>query len=246
MQGKALALVLLLLVAVSGCGGGGGDQTAGGSTAGGSTAGGADPTAAGVERIHRSAAQVREERRSEQKGAAAAEEHPSAPAAQAPSHSTGHDPTPPSKHHDSGGGAAQFRVEGGDNSIQDFGSEGGSSERDRAAAVLHAFLDAQAEASWAKACFYLSAELVASIEEFAHQYGPKPGASCGDVLAKLSEKATPAMLREVAEVDVASLRIEGEKAFLIYTAKDGSVNAIPMYYEEGVWKVAGVTGSPLS
>lgn len=153
----------------------------------------------------------------------------------------------PEKHDDSGGGSEQFKVKGGDNSVQEFGEEAGGEEFEAAAAALHNFLDARAEGNWAAACRYMSKAVVESFEELAAQSKQLDGASCGAIVEGLTNPAAKASMKEEAEqADVGSLRIEGERAFLIYTGVDGTVMAMPMANEDGEWKVGSLAGTPLS
>jgi hypothetical protein len=150
----------------------------------------------------------------------------------------------PKHHEDSGGGSQQFRVKGGDNSIQEFGGEADTSELDAAASVLHDFLDARAAGDWAAACEYMSKSVVESFEQAAT--GPAP-TSCKTILeALINPDAKQLMQTEAAKADVRSLRIEGEQAFAIYTAVGNGAFAMPMKNENGGWKVASIAGTPLS
>lgn len=147
----------------------------------------------------------------------------------------------PRQHSDSGGGAEQFKVKGGDNSVQEFGEEADPSEFDAAATALHNFLDARAEGNWAAACDYMAKGTTESIEKLAK------GSGCAGVLEKLIDPAArPAMKAEAEKADVRALRTEGEQAFLIYTGTEGTVLAMPMANEDGEWKVSALTGSPLN
>src|SRR5437868_6022291 len=53
-------------------------------------------------------------------------------------------------------GADSFKVQGGDNSIQNYGEEADESEIAAVEKVLNGFLDARAAGNWAKACSYLA------------------------------------------------------------------------------------------
>jgi hypothetical protein len=153
----------------------------------------------------------------------------------------------PKHHRDSGGGSAQYRVKGGDNSIQNFGSEAGGSEFEEAAAVLHGFLDARAEGDWTAACSHLSKSTVESFEKLAAQSKQSGRKGCADILGQLINPAAKReMSEEAATADVGSLRTEGERAFLIYTGAEKTVIAIPMTKEGDVWKVASIAGTPIS
>jgi hypothetical protein len=147
----------------------------------------------------------------------------------------------PRQHSDSGGGSEQFKVEGGDNSVQEFGAEAAPSEFDAAAVALHNFLDARAEGNWVATCGYMAKSTTESIEKLAK------GSGCAGVLEKLINPAAgPAMKAEAEKADVGSLRTEGERAFLIYTGTEGTILAMPMANEDGEWKVAALSGSPLN
>lgn len=153
----------------------------------------------------------------------------------------------PQEHEDSGGGSDQFRVKGGDNSVQEFGAEADTAEFDQAAATLHNFLDARAAGAWASTCRYMASSVVDSLQELATQSQQMKGSACASILAKLTNPAAKDLLREEAEqADVASLRIEGERAFVIFRGPEDEVLAMPMAREDGAWKVAALASTPLS
>ncbi len=153
----------------------------------------------------------------------------------------------PKHHNDSGGGSTQFRVKGGDNSVQEFGEEADTDEFDAAAVALHNFLDARAEGNWAAACEYMSRAISESFEKLATRVKQVDDTSCAGVLEKLTNPgAAQSMKEEAAKANVGSLRVEGEKSFVIYTGVDGTVLAMPMANENGTWKVASLAGTPLS
>ncbi len=153
----------------------------------------------------------------------------------------------PKEHDDSGGGSAQFRVKGGDNSVQEFGDEADDAERDEAATALHNFLDARAAEDWESACSYLSQDVRESLEKLAAQAGKAEGMSCAGIMEKLTNPAAlPALRTEAARADVGSLRIEDDRAFILYRGPGGTILTIPMANEGGSWKVASLAGTPLN
>jgi hypothetical protein len=153
----------------------------------------------------------------------------------------------PKQHNDSGGGAQQFRTKGGDNSVQEFGEEADEADFEAAAVALHNFLDARAEGNWAAACEYMSKGIVESFEKLAAQAKQIDDTSCAGILEKLTNPAAKqSMKAEAAKANVGSLRVEGDRSFVIYTAIDGTVLAMPMANEDGDWKVASLAGTPLS
>lgn len=153
----------------------------------------------------------------------------------------------PKQHNDSGGGSQQFRTKGGDNSVQEFGEEAGEADFEAAAVALHNFLDARAEGNWAAACEHMSKGVVESFEKLAAQAKQIDDTSCAGILEKLTNPAAKqSMKAEAAEADVGSLRVEGDRSFVIYTGIDGTVLAMPMANEGGDWKVSSLAGTPLS
>jgi hypothetical protein len=150
-------------------------------------------------------------------------------------------------HNDSGGGSGQFKVKGGDNSVQEFGEEANAEEFDAAAVALHDFLDARAEGDWEATCEYVASSVTEAFEKLAEQAKQIEGTSCSDILENLTNPAAiPLFKEEAAKANVGSLRVDDEKAFVIYTGTKGTVMAIPMANEDGEWKVASLAGTPLS
>ena len=153
----------------------------------------------------------------------------------------------PKQHSDSGGGSQQYVQKGGDNSVQEFGNEGDQQELNDAAAALHNFLDARAEGNWAAACNYMSKSVVESFEKLAAQAKQLTDTSCAGILEKLTNPAAKsAMKQEAGKADVGSLRVEGDRSFVIYRGVKGTVLAMPMANEGGNWKVASLAGTPLN
>lgn len=153
----------------------------------------------------------------------------------------------PKPHSDSGGGSAAYKTKGGDNSVQEFGEEAGSSEFHAAAAALHNFLDARAEGNWAATCDYISKTIIESVEKLAAKAKQIEDKSCGGILEKLTNPAAiPALKAEAEQANVRSLRTEGGQAFVLYTGPHATILSVPMANEDGIWKVASLSGYPLN
>lgn len=146
----------------------------------------------------------------------------------------------------SGGGSAQFRVKGGDNSIQDFGAESDESELEEAATSLHDFYVARAEEDWPTACAHLSKTVAQQLEQLASRSGKLAGKGCAGILSALTPPLPLKVQRELTVVDAGSLRTEDGRAFLIYRGAEGTDYAISMAREGGAWKVGGLAATPLS
>lgn len=150
------------------------------------------------------------------------------------------------QHDDSGGGSAQYRVKGGDNSVQDFGSEASEAELDAAAAALHGFFDARVRGDWETACSYLAGDVVESLKRLAGSSEEAQGEDCVGTLETLAEGVPQSAFEQAAVADVGSLRVEGERAFVLYRGSRGVVFAMPMQNQDGGWKVGAFAGTPIS
>lgn len=148
--------------------------------------------------------------------------------------------TPPT-HRDTPSGAAELETEGGDNSIQEFGSEASGSDFEAAAAALHGYLDARAARAWRAACSHLSPDTRGSLGDL----GGGGAASCPETLASLSAEVPNEVLAEAAEADVAAMRVEGDRAFLLFRGAHDAAYFMPMAHVGGAWKVAAITASAL-
>jgi hypothetical protein len=236
LQGKALAVLIVLAAAalLAGCGGGGGSTSTQRASSKPASNGEGGQRSAGAEGpLKHVRKRVQELRRSREREERA---HGAAPAAASPK----------LVHHDSGGGAAQFRSRGGDNSIQESGVEAGPAERERAAAALHAYLDLRAAHHWGAACEYMSASLIVLLEQ-AVAISPrsqKPK-GCPAVLAAMSKAVPQRLLDELTEVDVGSFRQNGNRGFLLYHGPEGKDYAMMVVKEAGGWKMASLDGTVL-
>ncbi|HEY8082742.1 MAG TPA: hypothetical protein VIE64_04180 [Solirubrobacterales bacterium] len=137
----------------------------------------------------------------------------------------------------SGGGSAQFREPGGDNSVQNFGREASKAELTQAATVLHSYLVARAEKDWESACSYLSEGKVRELEQLAAQSSKLEGKGCAATLGALAIGIPQAASVAATEVDAASLRVGGKMTFLLYHGAHNTDYFALMTNEDGAWKV---------
>ncbi len=146
----------------------------------------------------------------------------------------------------SGGGSAQFRVKGGDNSVQDYGGEAEESELREVATRVHSFYVARVAGEWARACSYLAKSTIEGFEKLAAGAPQLKDKGCAGVLDALTESPSPSLQRQLTTVDAAALRSEGEQAFLLYTGPPGkTVYSMPLRLEDGEWKLGALNGSAL-
>ena len=122
---------------------------------------------------------------------------------------------------DDGGGSAEepsasFRTPGGDNSIQNYGDEADAAEREAAATVLAAYLDARAAGDWAGQCSYLSRIAKVPMEQYAERSPQTKGKGCAAALRALTGNAASANSPSTRTGPIASLRVEGDTGFVLY------------------------------
>jgi len=216
-------LILLAAVLAAGCGGSGGGSTTGSTSAQApSSSNSSPPTSSGA-----SQAGFPSEARK--------------PRSSSPSQ-------PGGSHGDQATGAAAFETKGGDNSIQESGSEGSPSELRDAAATLHRYLDARAAGEWAEACASMAKGLTTSLSQLTAGAGGGKGKapSCAKLLAGLSAGLPPSALHEATVAEVGALRTEGTHGFLLFHGAHGDDYFMPMAREGGEWKVAAIAPSLLS
>ena|ERR1700761_5693259 len=145
-----------------------------------------------------------------------------------------------------GGGSAQFHVKGGDNSVQEYGDEAGEAELRQAAEATHSLFVASVREEWARACSLLASSEQMSLERLSTQSPQPRDRGCQVGLAALARPLSGSTGAEMTRIDAASLRHEGEVAFLIYVgAPEATVYAMPLRLESGVWKPAAITGTAL-
>ena len=145
----------------------------------------------------------------------------------------------------SGGGSAQFRIKGGDNSIQEFGDESDESELQEAAEAVHSFYVSRAAEEWDKACSYLAKGNIEQLEQLGSQSPQSKNAGCAAILKAFTRPVPASVNREITTVDAGSLRHEGEQGFLIYYGAGHVTYAMPLRDEGGAWKVAALSGTTL-
>lgn len=156
----------------------------------------------------------------------------------------------------SGGGSKPFQSKGGDNSIQTYGDEASDTELTEAAKALHDYLAAFARDDWQEACSHMTESLVKNFEQLGARAAGSKRTTCAEGFAALygATKRSGEVRHQLTEVDAASLRREGEQAFLIYHGTDydtgsyygaADLYSMPMKLEGGEWKVGLVVGSTM-
>lgn len=144
---------------------------------------------------------------------------------------------------ESTGAEGQGHYQGGEKSIEDFGSEAEGASRAALLGAFHSYLKAVAAEDNAAACSYLSVNVQRSLEQLAGGQGKSPG--CAQILSKLLSPTAPAISRDQAEGGIAKVRVEGDRAFVVFHAPGAKLYQMTMVREAGEWKVSTVAASVL-
>jgi hypothetical protein len=99
---------------------------------------------------------------------------------------------------------------------------------------------------WERACALLTEVQVQSLRKIAAETPELRGGGCPAALDQLTRSVSDPMARRLTTVDAASLRREGDSAFLIYTGPpDRTVYALQLQLEEGTWRLGSIAGTVL-
>lgn len=140
-----------------------------------------------------------------------------------------------------GGGQSHYR--GGEKSIEEFGNEAEGSSRAAVLGVFTGYLNAIAAKDDATACDYLAATVQRSLEQFVVKSLKAKG--CSAILPKLLSPTAPAIAREQAAGRITKVRVQGDRAFVVFHAPGAKLYQMTMVREGGRWKVATVAASVL-
>lgn len=132
---------------------------------------------------------------------------------------------------------------GGEKSIEEFGAEAGESEREAILAVFEGYLTAVAEDDAATACSHLSATVHESLKQLVAR-GEK-NVKCAQVLPALLAPTAATIAREQADGEVTRVRVEGDRAFVVFRAPGAKLYMLGLVEEGGEWKATTVAASVL-
>jgi hypothetical protein len=126
-------------------------------------------------------------------------------------------------------------------SIRSFGGETEGEGATEITFALVQYLDAKARGDWATACARLYSVLREGLEE------QSKGGSCAEALGALMRRVPRSSRAEQARIDISSVRRgSGDRAFVIYKTPDTVSVDMPMYVEDGVWKVGALEAYALT
>ena len=127
--------------------------------------------------------------------------------------------------------------------IRDFGSEASGSRAEQAETVTRSYFAAVAAGKWSRACAFLTKSIRHAAGRLAATSEQADGASCAAYVAS-TYKQLPSAER-TAEIDVSSVRLDGDRGYVIYSNPDRGEYAMPVENEAGRWLGASPVGTSL-
>jgi hypothetical protein len=131
----------------------------------------------------------------------------------------------------------------GEKSIEEFGAEASGSQRKAILAAEQAYLKALSASDFERSCALLANQVHESLQQFAARAGEGDG--CTAILPKLLSSAAPGTARSQAGGEVSKVRLEGDRAFVIFRAPGAKLYVFTMVREGGEWKASEVAASIL-
>jgi hypothetical protein len=132
---------------------------------------------------------------------------------------------------------------GGEASIEEFGEEARGSDREQILSVFENFLNAVADEDYAAACTHLSALTRRSLEQFGEK--AMGGKGCAATLPAILAPTAGPIAGEQANGRVTKVRVEGDRAFVVFKAPGAKLYQLTMVKEDGAWRASTVVASVL-
>jgi len=128
-------------------------------------------------------------------------------------------------------------------SIATFGSDASAGDRAAILAALHRYVSAIAAGDWGAACGQLSAPIKHQLELLlAHAKGVH-GRGCAAALGALFAHTPGSLRRQLTPLNVIAVRINSNRAFVLYRSTQLPHAVISMLREAGRWKAGVLAGS---
>jgi hypothetical protein len=132
---------------------------------------------------------------------------------------------------------------GGEKSIEDFGSEATGPGRAALLGAFHAYLEAIAARDYPGACSHLAATVQRSLEQFAAPGSKEAG--CEALLPALLAPTAAAISHQQANGHLTKVRVQGDRAFVVFHAPGARRYQLTMVREGGRWKAATLAAAVL-
>jgi hypothetical protein len=134
--------------------------------------------------------------------------------------------------------------QGGEASIEGFGSEAAGADRAALLTAFRGYLGAVADGEFATACSHLSAQVKGSLSQLAGPRAAKAG--CAATLPQLLSPTAARTAQEERTGKIRKVRVKGGMAFVVFHAPGARLYMLTMKREGGEWKATTVSASVLA
>lgn len=135
------------------------------------------------------------------------------------------------------GPTREFIVPGGDNVVQEFGTEASPAERRQVSSMIEAWMRARAAGDWDEECRYLHEKKIESAIAAAQQFSQRK-VDCAAALKTLSGLPGAASRKNTMSEPVASLRIGEGHGYAQYHGREGRDWIVAVRRQDGSWKIS--------
>ncbi len=128
--------------------------------------------------------------------------------------------------------------------IKEFGTEASGSEAKQPEAAAIGYLDARAAEEWSRACSFLATPIRRLLGHLTAKSQRVAGKGCAAFVETSTKKLSPSERAALAKSTPESVRLEGDRGYVLYRDGNGTERAVSVKREGGRWKVVDVAGTP--
>ncbi len=133
--------------------------------------------------------------------------------------------------------------EPGEKSVENFGAEAEGSDRQAVLTAEQAYLTALASRDYTAACSHMTVQTQKSLQQVVVKRLRSEG--CPAILPKLLSPTAPAVARQQANGKISKVRVDDDRAFVIFRAPGAKLYVFTMQREDDAWKATTVAASIL-
>ena len=139
--------------------------------------------------------------------------------------------------------ASHPHPEEGEKSVEEFGTEASGSQRQAILAAEQGYLRALSASEPERSCALLASQVRESLRQLVVKRLKDEG--CAAILSRLLSPQAPATSKAQAEGEVTKVRVQGDRAFVVFHAPGAKLYVFTLVREGGKWKASAVGASVL-
>jgi hypothetical protein len=137
----------------------------------------------------------------------------------------------------------ESHFEGGEEDVEEFGSEAAGADRDAVLAGQRGYLSAIARSDYEAACARLSKGVKESLEALVRSDRDVP---CEEILSSFLPRPAARVAASQARGEVVRVRFEGRRAIVIFHAPGARLWGLTMRREDGAWRATALNAAILA